>query len=124
MRMWRDYFSKAVITGIDIKRPTVDTTGYWFYICDQSNEENLNELLPNENFDIIIDDGSHVLEHQITSRKCLFKRLNKGGLYIIEDIQNPETDIPKFIKLFGQCKVFDTRAESGRYDDILLVWRK
>ena len=50
---------------------------------------------------LIIDDGSHELEHQITSREVLFERVNKGGLYIIEDIQNPEIDIPIFIEKFG-----------------------
>ncbi len=102
LRMWRDYFPEARITGIDIKRPKQDITGCWFHICDQSNPESLEETFKDTEFDIIIDDGSHVLEHQIISRECLFKKLKKGGLYIIED---------------------DFR-DSGRYDDMLLVWRK
>jgi len=124
MRMWREYFPKANLIGIDIKKPDTNTTGYWFYICDQYNQEELRNLCKGEMFDIIIDDGSHVLEHQIFSQQVLWPRLNKGGLYIIEDIQDPEKDIPKIKEQCGDCEVLDTRKESGRYDDILMVWKK
>jgi hypothetical protein len=37
-------------------------------------------------FDIIIDDGSHIMDHQIVTLNRLFKHLNDGGIYIIEDV--------------------------------------
>jgi len=37
-------------------------------------------------FDIIIDDGSHASWHQQLTLRTLFPRLEKGGLYIIEDL--------------------------------------
>jgi len=48
--------------------------------------------------DIIIDDGSHVPEHQINTFNFLFdKMLKNGGIYIIEDIEcnywNPKNTI-------------------------------
>jgi hypothetical protein len=36
-------------------------------------------------FDIIIDDGGHTMEQQITSIETLFESLNDGGVYIVED---------------------------------------
>jgi len=36
---------------------------------------------------IIIDDGSHINEHVITSFNTLFPYLKDGGIYIIEDLQ-------------------------------------
>jgi hypothetical protein len=36
--------------------------------------------------DIIIDDGSHVNEHVITSFRTLFPYLQDGGIYVIEDL--------------------------------------
>lgn len=124
LRMWRDYFARARIVGIDIKDCPKDINGCEFYKCDQNNPDEINKVLEGENFDIIIDDGSHLFEHQVTSFKSLFPRLNPGGIYVIEDIQNPEIEIPKFQKLFGPCEIYDTRKISGRYDDILLVWKK
>lgn len=38
-------------------------------------------------FDIILDDGSHISEHIITSFTTLFSELKPGGLYVIEDTQ-------------------------------------
>ncbi len=35
---------------------------------------------------MIIDDGSHISEHIITSFKTLFPHLKKGGLYFVEDL--------------------------------------
>jgi hypothetical protein len=38
-------------------------------------------------FDIIIDDGSHINSHQIETFKILFPKLKSGGYYFIEDVQ-------------------------------------
>jgi hypothetical protein len=35
--------------------------------------------------DIVLDDGSHVAEHQKASFETLFPLLKEGGLYVIED---------------------------------------
>ena len=41
----------------------------------------------NENeFDIIIDDGLHTLEAGINTFEKSFKKINKDGIYIIEDV--------------------------------------
>ena len=37
--------------------------------------------------ELIIDDGSHINEHIITTLKHLFPRLKEGGYYVIEDTQ-------------------------------------
>jgi demethylmacrocin O-methyltransferase len=38
-------------------------------------------------FDIIVDDGSHINEHQIETFKVLFPFLKDDGIYVIEDTQ-------------------------------------
>ena len=38
-------------------------------------------------FDIVIDDGSHVPKHVVTSFHILFPSLVNGGIYLIEDVQ-------------------------------------
>jgi len=37
--------------------------------------------------DLIIDDGSHLNEHVITTFELLFPKLKNGGIYVIEDTQ-------------------------------------
>lgn len=44
----------------------------------------------NEKFDVIIDDASHNLRDILLTLPILFKNLNKGGFYVIEDINQFE----------------------------------
>ena len=124
LKMWREYFEKAIIIGIDIQLPTLDLCGCEFHLCNQTNTKRLHAILNGRKLDIVIDDGSHKLEDQILSFQCLFPIVNTGGLYIIEDIQNPLSGIPTIKRELGECEVVDTRQQSGRYDDVLLIWRK
>src|SRR5262249_44884425 len=37
-------------------------------------------------FDLIVDDGSHLWDHQITALRTLLPLMKPGGFYIVEDI--------------------------------------
>ena len=51
--------------------------------------------------DVIIDDGSHVPQHQLVSFVQLFPTLADGGLYIIEDVETSYWDRKGGAELFG-----------------------
>ena len=56
-------------------------------------EKFLNKINFSENiksFDIIIDDGSHILSDQLKAIDYFFKYLNKDGYYVIEDYRFSE----------------------------------
>ena len=64
-----------------------------FYV-DTSNEKSIKKNIEEKfsfNFDIIIEDASHYLKDQIISLFILFKKLNKGGLFVIEELDFPDT---------------------------------
>lgn len=89
VRMWRDFFPRAVIHGLDMdaecRRHEEDRIR--IHIGDQSERaclDRLCEIIPEP--DIIIDDGSHVADHQILTFETLFPRIRTGGCYVIEDI--------------------------------------
>ena len=54
----------------------------------------------NSPIDIIIDDGSHIGEHQVFSFIVLNKYLSPNGIYVIEDIQ------PQYIDRFKDLSIF------------------
>ena len=57
---------------------------------DQNSKEDWDRFFSLETtpdkFDIIIDDGSHLPEHQIHTLYWLYNRLSDGGIYILEDL--------------------------------------
>lgn len=93
MKMWAEYYPNAEIVGIDIKP---DMASY-MHNSDWQVPESVKlitadataplQLKPLGKFDIIIDDGSHYMSHQQRSFELLYySQLNKGGIYIIEDL--------------------------------------
>jgi hypothetical protein len=90
LRTWREYFPNARIVGADIEPLARRWRGDRIEIeyMDQSNLEDLTRVaMKHGPFDIIIEDGSHLWEHQITSLKTLYPFLRPGGLYVVEDLQ-------------------------------------
>jgi hypothetical protein len=95
MHLWREYFPNAeLLSGVGYGHlfDTADcTNGIVCYHGDQSNVSFLDELVTNSGgqFDVIIDDGSHVPEHQFISFRRLMQRdaLVDGGLYVVEDVE-------------------------------------
>lgn len=58
------------------------------YLTDQSSPADLAVLAAAEGpFDVIIDNGSHINAHQVTTFYSLFEHLRDGGTYVIEDTQ-------------------------------------
>ena len=63
-----------------------------FYV-NSSEEKSIQDNIIdkfNNKFDIIIEDAGHSLKDQIISLFMLFKKLNKGGLFIIEELDFPD----------------------------------
>jgi hypothetical protein len=88
LRMWRDYFPRAEIHGIDIQEKRIDEPRITIHRGDQSDDEFMRNLgLRHGPFDVIIDDGSHQNAHVRASFAALFDdHLRSGGIYVIEDM--------------------------------------
>jgi hypothetical protein len=97
--MWRDYFPRATVYGIDINQNILfNEDRIKTFYCDQSSVDQLEKLKEEIGpFDIIVDDGSHILQHQLISAGVLIPSVKPNGFYIIEDVQN--TAIDSFISL-------------------------
>lgn len=108
IRMWKEYFNKAVIHGVDHFTGKQgngtsfnDPMKYYNEIknnpdpriilhnVNQSDSKAMTILaskFSNASFDVILDDGSHIMYDQQISLAILFKLLKPGGIFIIEDI--------------------------------------
>jgi len=87
---WREYFPNAKIVGVDIQPSAkqFETDRVHIELADQSNLQHLAELAVKHGpFDIVIEDGSHMWEHQTTTLRALFPFVRNGGYYVVEDLQ-------------------------------------
>ena len=89
LQMWQNYFGQdALIVGMDINPEcsAYSENKIEIFIGDQSSKVDLSKLVEKYGkFDVIIDDGSHVNEHQIASFEYLIDYLNDDGVYLVED---------------------------------------
>lgn len=88
--LWRRYFGdQATIYGVDVNpdcRNRVDPPNQ-VRIGSQADPAFLRSVVAEMGgIDIVLDDGSHVAEHQKVSFETLFPVLNDGGVYAIEDL--------------------------------------
>ena len=90
---WSDYFKNSKIIGIDIHKidleeKKLNRNNIEVHQGSQSDSKFINEIINKyKQFDIIIDDGSHLAKDVKKSFELLFSSLNDDGLYIIDDIQ-------------------------------------
>ncbi len=90
LRTWKSYFKNGKVFGIDIDPSckSLEEKRIKIEIGSQDDINFLQRCFEGEaEFDIIIDDGSHVNSMTIASFEYLFNnRLKSGGIYIIEDL--------------------------------------
>lgn len=98
LKAWRDFFPNATVYGLDIDTSVLfEDDRIKCYSVDQSQETSLKETTYKifqehaiNSFDVIVDDGSHILEHMLLSLNIMSKFLSNDGIYIVEDIKDHE----------------------------------
>jgi hypothetical protein len=88
LRMWKDYFPRGLIFGIDIQdKRSLDQSRIKTFRGSQDDSTFLSEIAGLHGpFDVVIDDGSHESKHIITSFNALFPHVTEKGFYVIEDL--------------------------------------
>src|ERR1017187_10149222 len=89
LRMWAEFFPEAQIFGFDIDPSTfISEPRITCLLCDQANSNSMQiaARAAGGDFDLIVDDGSHIPEDQIRTAWTLLPYLTKGGVYVMEDI--------------------------------------
>lgn len=110
LKAWRDFFPQAQVWGLDKARSVLfEEDRIKCYYVDQSSEHSLGAAIqriahevgqPME-YDLILDDGSHIKEHQWLTIHKLHPHVKPGGFYIIEDIHIDSLPIFADLKLPG-----------------------
>jgi hypothetical protein len=104
---WLEYFEKPEVVqglayGVDADAAQKEACSLMptqcsklkIYSMDQGNVTALASLVQNNptGWDVVIDDGSHLPQHQLLSFQKLWPNIRPGGLYAIEDIETSYVD--------------------------------
>ena len=127
LKLWHEYFTNASILGLDN--------------CDHGSINNAKDLerveiklvngydgafvetLPK--FDILIDDGPHTKESQISFLNLYIPKMKENGILIIEDIMD-ENYISDFVSAVPEhlnYEIVDLREKSGDPYSLLFIVR-
>lgn len=133
IRMWEHFFTQATVHGVDIStkpiggrfdlEPMIAEGTHHIHILDATDPAQVETHFAGCMFDVVIDDASHLFEHQMAMYANFKPHLSPGGIYIIEDIE----DIDKRRAAFEQIdpsktvRIMDRRGIKGRFDDVLIV---
>jgi hypothetical protein len=92
IRAWHEIFYNAIVVGLDAGPAPEGLAGPRIEIHrgDQRNRAAVMECVRGREFDLVIDDASHILADQLLCLFWLWPHLMSGGYYVIEelDIQN------------------------------------
>lgn len=132
LKIWEEYFT-GTVHGIDCDeqphggmadlRPMIASGKHNIHIFDACDTKEIERRFKGITFDIVIDDAAHSLEQNLTLFEAWKPYMNKGGLYIIEDIGSiDETrSIYEGIAPGQRVEILDLRNKKNRFDDVLVL---
>jgi 23S rRNA U2552 (ribose-2'-O)-methylase RlmE/FtsJ len=122
--LFDEYFDNSEIVGVDIsvvftpKKYKNDVA----IIEADATKANFLKTIEFKTFDIIIDDGSHMTQDQLDTFDLLKGKMNKGGIYVIEDLLALDIERHRYMRMHKNVEIIDMRA-NGRFDNALVIIR-
>jgi hypothetical protein len=97
LRGWRELFPHAHVYGADIDTAILfEEDRIKTFYCDQLDEVSIRTLWSQPDLqagmDVIIEDGLHTFEANVSFLEGSLEHLRKGGIYVIEDIATKMVD--------------------------------
>jgi cephalosporin hydroxylase len=127
IKLWSDYFTDAHIFGYDIvnklKEGIFDDCKNVSFVVKSIQNIHSDEFNDTP-LTIAIDDASHTVQDQLLFIQVIYPQIVKGGMLIIEDVQDIDNQVKAFKSLGLPFEIIDLRNVKGRYDDVLLIFRK
>lgn len=126
LKLWRDYLGpKADIYGIDntVQVPAEYVEGCKIILAD-AYTKSVADMIPE--LDIAIDDGLHTMEAHKKFVELYAPKIKSGGYLIVEDIQ----DFSNVEEVMSWCpdgwsvRCIDLRDKKGRFDDVIIEFKK
>jgi SAM-dependent methyltransferase len=90
LEIWEKYLPQgSQIYGIDINEKCANLTfsnNIHFYLGNAADNDFMNTTFKGIDFDVVLDDGSHICKEVIETFVNMFPKVKNGGVYIAEDL--------------------------------------
>lgn len=135
--LWKNYFKNYEIACVDISNKTInelmspesfinDPNIRWYWGVDSKDKKFSDANFQENYFDIIVEDGSHLIHDQYFTFLAYYSKLKSGCSYFLEDVENYNlSSLVEFIDIYlkenkipGEIHVF--RGDVWRSDDIII----
>lgn len=130
LELWRNYFGEQVlIYGVDIEKECIAYNNEFTKILvgDQGDRSFLRSIVSaTQSIDILVDDGSHIPEHQISTFEEIFPYIRPGGVFLCEDIHGIHNDFLDYVHGLnkGMCAMSNSNEKSVIPTTSLQRWIK
>ena len=111
LNAWASVFPSASIYGADKKESQLFNSGnISTHVVDQEVAASFNALKAAfaVEFDVVIDDSSHIYANTIATFEALFSVVKTGGMYLIEDIQDAGAHANDWQQTLAQLEAYMT----------------
>ena len=118
LNAWTSVFPSANIYGADKKESQLFNSGnISMHVVDQEVPASFDALKTefDVEFDVVLDDASHVYANTIATFEALFSAVKTGGMYLIEDIQDAGEGANDWQQTLVQLEAYMT-AQSHTYE--------
>lgn len=129
LKAWREAFPTATVAGVDVNPehcPKVE--GCEVHHCDQGDRLGLLRVVRGRQWDLIVDDASHIVADQLFSLLVLWPFLEPGGVYVIEEWDflpsgtGPGVDPWKgCFSLLSGCELIETVDRNGKREPLVVI---
>lgn len=131
LRMWDEYFSGDVY-GVDCDIKPVNgladltkaiSDGLRISIGNAESPTDISKFFNGIKFQVVIEDAGHHIEQQLKIYETIKPYLDKGSVYIIEDVQDIDSTrhLLENMDSDKDITVLDRRNIKNRYDDVLVI---
>lgn len=119
---WSEYFTKSNVFGADIDTGCLfNTNRIKTFYCDQTNPYIVRQMWDSKyldfKLDIIIEDGLHTFNGNVTFFENSYHKLSYNGIFIIEDIDSGE-----LINWVNKIEEYETVLPQFKFEVIRLVY--
>jgi len=121
---WRDIFPNALIVGMDIHHSDkAHGDRIEFRRGDQRIQRDCENAAADRQFDLIVEDATHHLDHTLLTLYWMWPFVKPGGLYVVEEWDGVHESRDRIKHVWPNAEIVDTTGPFGGVESLVIFRR-